>query len=570
MTNEMNGDIIIVNTDPKVCGPQTIEKKSGQLPAKAKMTGLTFKTLKRNIISGKIHKASQIFNGTVKKARGEIYIEAAQESIEDEKRKVINSFFPNGQFSTDQEVSSISVPKSTKTLDMSIADVILSECGALLTNSSGSFMHGNKFVAVQSSNPKPIIVSNFLVETFKNIRSNHSVYIMPKKTVTLSVIEERPKNSWRSLFDTVSTSHENSVSESGTIIVTGDIVDTESTNRNLQLQQESNGLNEDFEKRNIIARIGDELAEIRRLKSKFGESDTFNNGLIDREKKMLHMLSEILGVTLKTFDDSKKHEQKTTSFQQLIDNIVGYTEPLTKDEYQRKLADLTSYYNNPDVQQTIYDLRLKNILFDINDSDASRKISEAERLDNDRRAARSDAIDLLDSSEESEKESVQVKVNTLIKEAALEQAQILHKRNKEMADIRKGAAEQAQILHKRNKEMADIRKGAAEQAQILHKRNKEMADIRKGAAEQAQILFSQRKNPTYIIIDNNDRYGSIVSQSKPIRISDQQLKNIRDRRSKTADNMHDMLVSLKDQLDQLGLGEDKDETLDSHTLMKAT
>ena len=44
---------------------------------------------------------------------------------------------------------------------------------------------------------------------------------------------------------------------------------------------------------------------------------------------MLHMLSEILGVTLKTFDDSKKHEQKTTSFQQLIDNIVGYTEPLT-------------------------------------------------------------------------------------------------------------------------------------------------------------------------------------------------------------------------------------------------
>ena len=117
--------------------------------------------------------------------------------------------------------------------------------------------------------------------------------------------------------------------------------------------------------------------------------------------------------------------------------------------------------------------------------------------------------------------------------------------------------------------MADIRKGAAEQAQILHKRNKEMADIRKGAAEQAQILFSQRKNPTYIIIDNNDRYGSIVSQSKPIRISVQQLKNIRDRRSKTADNMHDMLVSLKDQLDQLGLGEDKDETLDSHTLMKA-
>lgn len=27
MTNEMNGDIIIVNTDPKVCGPQTVKRK---------------------------------------------------------------------------------------------------------------------------------------------------------------------------------------------------------------------------------------------------------------------------------------------------------------------------------------------------------------------------------------------------------------------------------------------------------------------------------------------------------------------------------------------------------------
>ena len=151
MTNELNNDIIVVNGSPKPSFPQSIEKQSGQVFAKAKMTSLTFRTLLDNILNGTIDKASAVLNGKIKKVKGEIYIAEAQKTVEavndDAMKSLVGNQAPVRTVAIeDKEEKNVSIKKNYNnaiSLDSNIAvidfeDWLLNR-KKITFNSTGSF-----------------------------------------------------------------------------------------------------------------------------------------------------------------------------------------------------------------------------------------------------------------------------------------------------------------------------------------------------------------------------------------------------------------------------------------------
>ena len=121
--------------------------------------------------------------------------------------------------------------------------------------------------------------------------------------------------------------------------------------------------------------------------------------------------------------------------------------------------------------------------------------------------------------------------------------------------MQEGASEQAKMLFEQNKERQRLQEGASEQARMLFEQNRQRQILQEGASEQAKMLFNQYNKKSYTITDINSRYGIIQQSSKPIRINSRQIQSIRDKRKSLQIN-DSLIVSLKEQLDQLGLGEE--------------
>ena len=534
MTNELNNDIIVVNGNPKPSFPQSIEKQSGQVFAKAKMTSLTFRTLLDNILNGTIDKASAVLNGKIKKVKGEIYIAEAQKTVEAVNDDVMKSLVGNQApvrtvAIEDKEEKNVSIKKNYNnaiSLDSNIAvidfeDWLLNR-KKITFNSTGSFL-------------RRLLIPEKLVQACVNYSNKFSskssaiTQVLPKTSGNSLTVEESRNNNdnknkianWRTIFSNVELSNE-IIPETNGIDFQMDKETEITTKESVKISPE------ELNARKLKAQIGDELKSIRRLQKNLGGNTQFNNGLIERENKILQMLSELINIPLnpkKQFDSESKD---TTLFQKTIDSIVGYKEPLTDEQHKKEEEEMQRYYSDPNVQEMIYDLQLKNFLFSMNQEIAAEKISAAERKDNERRASMSEALDLLDSSD-----------------------QEFLTDNKSLSDVE----EQSEILFEQDGQRQILQEGASEQARMLFEQNRQRQILQEGASEQAKMLFNQYNKKSYTITDINSRYGIIQQSSKPIRINSRQIQSIRDKRKSLQIN-DSLIVSLKEQLDQLGLGEE--------------
>ena len=619
MTNELNNDIIVVNGNPKPSFPQSIEKQSGQVFAKAKMTSLTFRTLLDNILNGTIDKASAVLNGKIKKVKGEIYIAEAQKTVEAVNDDVMKSLVGNQApvrtvAIEDKEEKNVSIKKNYNnaiSLDSNIAvidfeDWLLNR-KKITFNSTGSFLRRLLI-------PKKLVQACVNYSNKFSSKSSAITQVLPKTSGNSLTVEESRNNNdnknkianWRTIFSNVELSNE-IIPETNGIDFQMDKETEITTKESVKISPE------ELNARKLKAQIGDELKSIRRLQKNLGGNTQFNNGLIERENKILQMLSELINIPLnpkKQFDSESKD---TTLFQKTIDSIVGYKEPLTDEQHKKEEEEMQRYYSDPNVQEMIYDLQLKNFLFSMNQEIAAEKISAAERKDNERRASMSEALDLLDSSdqefltdnkslsdveEQSEILFEQDGQRQILQEGASEQARMLFEQDKERQRLQEGASEQARMLFEQNKERQRLQEGASvqarmlfeqnrqrqrlqegatseqarmlfeqnrqrqilqegasEQARMLFEQNKERQILQEGASEQAKMLFNQYNKKSYTITDINSRYGIIQQSSKPIRINSRQIQSIRDKRKSLQIN-DSLIVSLKEQLDQLGLGEE--------------
>ena len=574
MTNELNNDIIVVNGNPKPSFPQSIEKQSGQVFAKAKMTSLTFRTLLDNILNGTIDKASAVLNGKIKKVKGEIYIAEAQKTVEavndDAMKSLVGNQAPVRTVAIeDKEEKNVSIKKNYNnaiSLDSNIAvidfeDWLLNR-KKITFNSTGSFLRRLLI-------PKKLVQACVNYSNKFSSKSSAITQVLPKTSGNSLTVEESRDNNdnknkianWRTIFSNVELSNE-IIPETNGIDFQMDKETEITTKESVKISPE------ELNARKLKAQIGDELKSIRRLQKNLGGNTQFNNGLIERENKILQMLSELINIPLnpkKQFDSESKD---TTLFQKTIDSIVGYKEPLTDEQHKKEEEEMQRYYSDPNVQEMIYDLQLKNFLFSMNQEIAAEKISAAERKDNERRASMSEALDLLDSSdqefltdnkslsdveEQSEILFEQDGQRQILQEGASEQARMLFEQNRQR--LQEGASEQARMLFEQDKERQRLQEGASEQARMLFEQNRQRQILQEGASEQAKMLFNQYNKKSYTITDINSRYGIIQQSSKPIRINSRQIQSIRDKRKSLQIN-DSLIVSLKEQLDQLGLGEE--------------
>ena len=597
MTNELNNDIIVVNGNPKPSFPQSIEKQSGQVFAKAKMTSLTFRTLLDNILNGTIDKASAVLNGKIKKVKGEIYIAEAQKTVEAVNDDVMKSLVGNQApvrtvAIEDKEEKNVSIKKNYNnaiSLDSNIAvidfeDWLLNR-KKITFNSTGSFL-------------RRLLIPEKLVQACVNYSNKFSskssaiTQVLPKTSGNSLTVEESRNNNdnknkianWRTIFSNVELSNE-IIPETNGIDFQMDKETEITTKESVKISPE------ELNARKLKAQIGDELKSIRRLQKNLGGNTQFNNGLIERENKILQMLSELINIPLnpkKQFDSESKD---TTLFQKTIDSIVGYKEPLTDEQHKKEEEEMQRYYSDPNVQEMIYDLQLKNFLFSMNQEIAAEKISAAERKDNERRASMSEALDLLDSSDQEfltdnkslsdveeqseilfeqdgqrqilqEGASEQARMlfeqnrqRQILQEGASVQARMLFEQNRQRQRLQEGASVQAKMLFEQNRKRQRLQEGASEQARMLFEQNRQRQILQEGASEQAKMLFNQYNKKSYTITDINSRYGIIQQSSKPIRINSRQIQSIRDKRKSLQIN-DSLIVSLKEQLDQLGLGEE--------------
>jgi len=469
----------ILDTSIPTIDIDKIEKASGSTPGKARLTGMTITTLRYNIRNGYIVPAMERFNAA--------YAEVRRDVVADEVRAAENEMLATAGLEGYSEKELQLIRESNMVTLLSSPEIVNPKLSALnvsLVNAEGLFPRrkGNNIVAVTEKqySPKALMVYSFLPKICKRIDNSYSV---PVNTNHVSIdtpeITESTVSNWRSQFANVALNNQNE-----------EVVDSSNKVESFpNVEFDDKVTKEDMTKRAMIAQIGSELAEIDRLLNGIASTTPFNQGLLERRDVLLGIFSNLTGVktTVKKSENFIKNE--TTEFQQLIDEVSGYSAPLTQEQHEKLEEEFQEHYNDPDVIQNMNDLQLKNILFDLNKPEAHARVMAAERLDDANRAEKSVAIDLIDIESVPQnivtevspkiverKPLIEENENRYLKSQGELQAELLHAEK-----IKDDALKQAQALMKEELVVA-----GEEQARSLLKRSYEDAGL-----EQAQALMKE-------------------------------------------------------------------------------
>lgn len=242
----------------------------------------------------------------------------------------------------------------------------------------------------------------------------------------------------------------------------------------------SHGLTEqELSHRLLIAEAGERKAEIDELLKNQGTGLQFSTALMERRESISKMLSELTGITIsaKKNETIQTYDMEKTPFQSQIEQIVGYTEPISKEEHDEIEASMNEFYNDPNVEEKRKELQLKEVLYIYNDPDTYKQVTKAERLDNERVAEKAQNLDVLDIEEDAKENE-----DTLIEIGALEQSEMLDKAIRaNLKAIQDGANTQAEEII--------IKQSAHEQANIIAQEEKERIEIIDASEEVSNMLF---------------------------------------------------------------------------------
>ncbi len=470
-----------------------IERISGRLASKVRLTPATVLSLRKNIDSEALNKAITIYNNTYSELRNAV-VSAEVALAEQEAR---DSAISNPKAQKEEELRKNQIEEDNLVASITSVEVTkprLNKYKLDVQNLNGKFgtLGKNFGVNVKSGYaPKALSIPVIFAKTYKTILKNSDLYkfasklknvdpTISKESGFASSVEKTKKvANWRSLFDGVETE------QTPEIVVAMDGHDDQEEDE-IDFVVENKGLTEEeLSHRKMMGQLGDELQEVRRLKNTpNGIASPFSVGLDERENSLLNMLSSLSGVETiakrKTTTTTKKVDN--TEFQNLIEQIVGYKEPISEEEHRKKEESLQDYYSDPEVSEIIENLRHKDVLFSFNQPEAYEKVMAAERLDNEKRASESTAVDILDTDEETYDDTQ----NTILALDAIKQAEMIQEQEQEQEEILKSAEEQARMIQ-HEKEQQDIIIGAEEQARLLQRQN-ELDEIKAGAEEQAKML----------------------------------------------------------------------------------
>ena len=500
-----------------------IERISGRYPSKVRFTGATNISLRKNINNNLLEKAFAKYNNTYNELRNAVVTketekaeqEARDNALEDEKIEKER----NAKIAEDNLIARISSAEVAKPRIDFLNIEILKLNGRIGT--IGNNYGINVKNSFSTNKPKALSVPIIYSKSYKEIMKNSNAGLYELKEVLeedgnnneLPVVEEKKVANWKNLFDNIETNTKEEIT-----VALDSAVDKDEEE---YIPIVTKGVSEEeLSQRKLIGELGDELQEVRRLQeSTNGLASPFSEGLYERENSLLDMLSNISGVEriIKNKNNKSTRNINNTEFQNLVEQIVGYKEPISKEEHDSKEREMQLYYSDPEVSETIDNLRHKDLLFSFNQPEAYNKVMEAERKDNERLAIASTTFEPINVNNEIESKETESKYNQMIFEGAIEQARMLQKEN-ELIDLVNGAEEQAQMLKHQNdlidieeKNMQEqiIKQAAEEQARMLQKGN-ELIDLVNGAEEQAQMLKHQND---LIDIEEKNRQEQIIKQA---------------------------------------------------------
>lgn len=500
-TVENTNQIIVANSNLKSFAPRKSAEKVGGIPvSKAKLTNPTYLTLRHNITINEeiLKKTLDQLNAKLAVAFKDIVAQEEKKAEEDLIKKITPETKEEKPVNENVETLKI-VRKINNATKKEKIESVFQNNGALLTYKE-SYLDGNKIAISSSSKPKAIMIPAILQNICLEIGKGISKYDVVEKK------ENIKSSNWENLFDFIK---EDEIKEDEINVDENINIDDEQITNNTLTTEE-------FEKRKLQANIGEELKDIRKLLQGFGQSNPFKEGLIKREEKLKKMLEEI-GIfnAVTTYNYSNG---KSTDIQKKIDEITGYKEPLSKEEYDKKEMEINEYYSNPEVMNIIDDLRLKNKLFDMNKPEAYEKIDEAERIDNEKRSEKisSELVSEIDVEKkfidtDSKNEEEKAKEINYIKNGAKEQARLLvAKKNRDL--IIEGAKEEAKMLN-RNNEILSL---ANAYAKDIHNFNMILDSAQKYANDiyNHDLVKESAEKYAKDINEYNTRYAKIMENAK--------------------------------------------------------
>ena len=369
-----------------------LERLSGKLASKVRFTPATFQSMKSKT-SEQIAKTIAKYNETYAQLRSAI-VSAEVAAAEQEAR---NSAVIDPKAKKEEEQREAQIQEDNQIAVITSVEVTKPRLTSLkldihkLTGRFGKLKDNFGINVKKGFIPKALSVPKIYSKAYSAILKNCDLYkladkvgaidpavagVVPtpaqEKTVaaTPKAEEAAPvakKANWKGLFDS-------DESATGQDVVVA--MDNHSNPDEEELEfipVESRGVSsEELSHRKMIGQIGEELKEVRRIReSSHGVATPFTAGLNERENSLLSMLSSLSGVEEIgkgiVVDENKVDN---TEFQDLIEHLVGYKDPVTEEEHMEKEKSLQDYYSDPEVSKTIDELRHKDVLYAFNQPEA--------------------------------------------------------------------------------------------------------------------------------------------------------------------------------------------------------
>ena len=398
----------------------------------------------------------------------------------------------------------------------------------------------------KNKKPKAISVQKALTDVCKVIMSKIDYYKIKEKEIIETpkveekkIVEKQVPN-WKKLFEGVKPTtsgvtvalQKNKESEENIVdIVTGNKISEE-----------------ELSYRKMLGQLGDEFQVIEDYeKSKNGVPLQFKEGFESRKNNLLNIFKELTGINVSK-PNNIEIKNENTEFQNMIDDINGYKEPMSEEEHKKMEDSLNEYYSSEEVSSKINELKEKDVLFTFNQH--MNDVIKNERIQNNLDATKAieESNEKIDKVEEQVEEKNELED---LKKGAEEQARMLKtlydyidKRDKFEEERRIREQKEREEKERQNKE---IMEGAYEQARLLNFNNIILSSAEKEAKriyneqkeQDRQMILEGAKEEAQRLNDNNMILDSAEKEAKRIIKNQQEVqrKTIEEERNRNEQKM---------------------------------
>ena len=466
------------------------ERISGKVPKKVRFSELTALSLMNNVSNDLIDIAIKKYNDRYEEIHNAVVVAEKEKAEEIERNKVLEDESKvkaiEGQLEQENMLAKKTSVENIIAITKNNSLELLKLKGRIGTYKDKYAINVQK--GFNNKKPKAISVQRTLTDVCKVIMSKIDYYkLKEKEKVETTKVEEKKVvekqvPNWKKLFEGVKpTTSGVTVALQKNKELEEDVVDVVTNNKISE---------EELSYRKMLGQLGDEFQVIEDYeKSKNGVPLQFKEGFESRKNNLLNIFRELTGINVNK-KENIEIKKENTEFQNMIDDINGYKEPMSEEEHKKMEESLNEYYSSEEVSSKINELKEKDVLFTFNQH--MNDVIKNERIQNNLDASKTveESNEKIDRVEEQVEEKNELDD---LKKGAEEQARML-KTLYDYIDKRDKFEEERRIREQKEREENESQKkeimdGAYEQARLLNFNN----IILSSAEKEAQRIYNEQK-----------------------------------------------------------------------------